>query len=94
MEVWFLIRRLFFILMPLYSVGSFPFHYKENPKYQSVVEVDIRHYQYGNDYNESGRYGLFSVFNRRTTSVFSQFANEDNLAGILALNWYDIGIWS
>lgn len=73
----------------------FPFHYKENPKYQSVVKwifvitnmvmiimnlVDTVYFQYSN--------------RRTTTSVFSQFANEDNLAGFLALNWYDIGIWS
>lgn len=71
----------------------FPFHYKENPKYQSVVKwifvitnmvmiimnlVDTVYFQYSN--------------RRTTTSVFSQFANEDNLAGIFGIelvrHWY------
>ena len=58
----------------------FPLHYKENPTYQRVVKwlfvitnllaiimnlVDTVYFQY------SGR--------RTTTSVFNQFANEDNL---------------
>lgn len=55
--------------------------------------MDIRHYQYGNDYNESVDTVYFQYSNRRTTtSVFSQFANEDNLAGIFGIelvrHWY------
>lgn len=71
----------------------FPLHYKENPVYQSVVKwifvitnmlmiiinlMDTVYFQY------SGR--------RTTTSVFSQFANEDNLGGIIGIelirHWY------
>lgn len=71
----------------------FPLHYKEHPIYQNVVKgiylvvnliaigvnlVDTVYFQY------SGR--------RTTASVFSQFANEDNLGGIFGIemlrHWY------
>ncbi|ADV42566.1 LTA synthase family protein [Bacteroides helcogenes] len=71
----------------------FPLHYKETPCYYSVVRwiyvginmlmivmnlMDTVYFRYSN--------------RRTTTSVFSQFANEDNLGGIigreLVHNWY------
>ena len=71
----------------------FPLHYKENPVYERVIKwiylvvnliaiganlVDTVYFQF------SGR--------RTTASVFSQFANEDNLAGIFGIeivrHWY------
>ncbi len=71
----------------------FPFHYKETPGYYAVVRRIYTGINLLMIVANLADTVYFRYSNRRTTaSVFSQFANEDNLAGIIGKelihNWY------